>query len=319
VNAYTGETRFYISDPTDPLIQAYAAIFPGVFQPLDAMPADLRAHIRYPEDFFTIQARKYAEYHMTNPRVFYNKEDLWRVAQSAARGESGPMTPYYTIMKLAEVGTKEEFILMVPFTPARKQNMIAWMAARCDTPNYGKVLVFTFPKQKLIYGPQQIEARIDQNPGISQQLTLWDQHGSRVIRGTLLVIPVLNSVLYIEPIYLAAETGGGLPQMQRVIVSYSDHVVMEPTLDAALSNIFGGAVESATSAGGAGQNAPAAAGTPATSGTAKAPAADLASLIQQANQHFERAQQLLRQGDWNGYGDEIKKLGDALKQMHAPK
>ena len=197
VNAYTGQVRYYVSDPTDPIIKAYADIFPNVFQPLDAMPQDLRAHIRYPEGFFSVQASKYAEYHMTDPRVFYNKEDLWRVAQSAARGSNSPMTPYYTIMKLAEVGKKEEFILMVPFTPARKDNMIAWMAARCDQPNYGKVLVFTFPKQKLIYGPQQIEARIDQDPTISQQLTLWDQHGSSVIRGTLLVIPVLNSVLYV--------------------------------------------------------------------------------------------------------------------------
>ena len=140
------------------------------------------------------------------------------------------MTPYYNIMKLAEVGTREEFILMAPFTPARKDNMIAWMAARCDDPNYGKVLVFTFPKQKLIYGPQQIESRIDQDPAISQQLTLWGQGGSKVIRGTLLVTPVLNSVLYVEPLYLAADTGGALPQLQRVMVAYSDHVVMEPTL-----------------------------------------------------------------------------------------
>ncbi|HLY60289.1 MAG TPA: UPF0182 family protein [Terriglobia bacterium] len=314
VNAYTGQVHFYISDPTDPLIQAYSGLFPGVFEPLDSMPADLRAHIRYPEAFFSIQAAKYAEYHMTDPRVFYNKEDLWRVAQSAARGTNEPMTPYYTIMKLAEVGQKEEFILMVPFTPSRKDNMIAWMAARCDQPNYGKVLVFTFPKQKLIYGPQQIEARVDQDPTISQQLTLWDQHGSSVIRGTLLVIPVLNSVLYVEPIYLAAQTGGGLPQMQRVIVSYSDHVVMETSLDAALTKIFGGAVQSAGSVA-----------VPATPGPG-APAAavvegntDLPSLIRDANQHYERAQQLLRQGDWNGYGEEIKKLGEVLKQMPAPK
>jgi len=225
------------------------------------------------------------------------------------------MTPYYTIMKLAEVGNKEEFILMVPFTPARKDNMIAWMAARCDEPNYGKVLVFTFPKQKLIYGPQQIESRIDQEPSISQQLTLWDQHGSSVIRGTLLVIPVLNSVLYVEPIYLAAQAGGGLPQMQRVIVSYSDHVVMEATLDAALSRIFGGIVESA---------GPAAVATAAVPGAAQpaaaqTPAEELKSLIREANQHYERAQQLLRQGDWNGYGEEIKKLGEVLKRMPTPR
>ncbi|HEV2350945.1 MAG TPA: UPF0182 family protein [Terriglobia bacterium] len=317
VNAYTGQVHFYISDPTDPLIQAYANLFPGIFEPLDSMPRDLRAHIRYPEALFSIQASKYAEYHMTDPRVFYNKEDLWRVAQSAARGTNEPMTPYYTIMKLAEVGQKEEFILMVPFTPARKDNMIAWMAARCDQPNYGKVLVFTFPKQKLIYGPQQIEARIDQEPAISQQLTLWDQHGSSVIRGTLLVIPVMNSVLYVEPIYLAAQTGGGLPQMQRVIVSYSDHVVMETSLDAALSKIFGGTVESAGS-GTAAPNTPGANPSGGLSATTT-PQADLAALIREANQHYEHAQQLLRQGDWNGYGEEIKKLGEVLKRMPAPK
>jgi uncharacterized protein len=317
VNAYTGQVHFYISDPTDPLIKAYSALFPGVFEPLSAMPQDLRAHIRYPEAFFSIQAAKYAEYHMTDPRVFYNKEDLWRVAQSAARGTDSPMSPYYTIMKLAEVGQKEEFILMVPFTPARKDNMIAWMAARCDQPNYGKVLVFTFPKQKLIYGPLQIEARIDQDPTISQQLTLWDQRGSSVIRGTLLVIPVMNSVLYVEPIYLAAQNGGGLPQLQRVIVSYSDHVVMETSLDAALTKIFGGEVESAAPPGAA-SNATSATPPPAAN-AAPALKANLAALIQEANQHYERAQQLLRQGDWNGYGEEIKKLGEVLKKMPVPK
>jgi uncharacterized membrane protein (UPF0182 family) len=202
INAYDGRVHFYVADPTDPLIQVYARLFPGVFEPLEAMPENLRAHIRYPENLFSVQARKYAKFHMTDPTVFYNQEDLWRVAQSSVKGAAAPMTPYYTIMKLAGVGEAEEFILMVPFTPARKDNMIAWMAARCDEPNYGKVLVFTFPKQKLIYGPQQIESRIDQDTGISQQLTLWGQGGSQVIRGTLLVIPVLNSVLYVEPLYL---------------------------------------------------------------------------------------------------------------------
>jgi uncharacterized membrane protein (UPF0182 family) len=276
------------------------------------MPEDLRAHIRYPENFFSIQASKYTVFHMTDPRVFYNKEDLWRVAQSAASGAATPMSPYYTIMKLAEVGTTEEFILMVPFTPTRKENMIAWMAARCDQPNYGKVLVFTFPKQKLVYGPQQIESRIDQDPLISQALTLWGQGGSKVIRGTLLVIPVLNSVLYVEPLYLAAEAGGGLPQLKRVIVSYADHVVMEPTLDVALSRIFGGTVE--TSPAQPFPTSPAKVQAPSqvlTSGT------ELQSMIREANQHYERAQQLLRQGDWTGYGEEIKKLGEVLRRMSA--
>ena len=308
INAYTGQVHFYIADPGDPLIQVYAELFAGVFEPLSAMPKDLRAHIRYPEGFFTIQATKYALFHMTDPRVFYNKEDLWRVAQSALAGPAAPMTPYYTIMKLAEVGTAEEFILMVPFTPARKDNMIAWMAARCDEPNYGKVLVFTFPKQKLVYGPQQIESRIDQDPMISQELTLWGQGGSKVIRGTLLVIPILNSVLYVEPLYLAAEAGGGLPQLKRVLVAYSDHVVMESTLDAALSKIFGGTVTTAAVA------APAAP-QPTVPGRPAAAAPNVTSLIREANQHYERAQQLLRQGDWAGYGEEMKKLDEVLKRL----
>jgi uncharacterized membrane protein (UPF0182 family) len=317
VNAFTGKVSFYIADPKDPFIQAYARIFPGVFHPLSEMPEDLRTHIRYPEDFFTIQASKYALFHMTDPQVFYNREDMWRVAQSAAGGNA-PMTPYYTIMKLAEVGQSEEFILMVPFTPARKDNMIAWMAARCDPPNYGKVLVFTFPKQKLVYGPQQIESRIDQDPGISQQLTLWGQGGSTVIRGTLLVTPVYNSVLYVEPLYLAAQAGGGLPQLKRVIVAYSDNVVMEASLDAALSKIFGGTVsttEALPAVAPPGQPATAAT-PPAAQPAAFTPATQ--ALIREANQHFERALQLQRQGDWAGYGDEIKKLGEALKKLAAP-
>jgi hypothetical protein len=310
INAYSGQVRFYISDASDPLIQTYARIFPGVFAPLSAMPDDLRAHIRYPEEFFSIQAGKYALFHMTDPRVFYNKEDLWRVAQSAARGAAAPMTPYYTIMKLAEVGEREEFILMVPFTPARKDNMIAWMAARCDAPDYGKVLVFTFPKQKLVYGPQQIEARIDQDPGISQQLTLWGQGGSTVIRGTLLVVPVLNSVLYVEPLYLAAEAGGGLPQLKRVIVAYSDHVVMEDTLDAALSKIFSGVVTTTEAL-----PAPPGTAAPTPAKPSGAAAVDIQALIREANQHYQRALQLQRQGDWAGYGEELKKLGDVLNRL----
>jgi hypothetical protein len=310
VNAYSGQVRFYISDPSDPLIQAYARIFPGVFAPLSAMPEDLRAHIRYPEEFFSIQAAKYALFHMTDPRVFYNKEDLWRVAQSAARGTASQMTPYYTIMKLAEVGEREEFILMVPFTPARKDNMISWMAARCDGADYGKVLVFTFPKQKLVYGPQQIESRIDQDPGISQALTLWGQGGSTVIRGTLLVVPVLNSVLYVEPLYLAAEAGGGLPQLKRVIVAYSDHVVMQDTLDSALSQIFSGAVTTT-------EAPPASVGpaAPAPAKTAGAPGIDIQALIHEANQHYQRALEFERQGDWAGYGAEVKKLGEVLNRL----
>jgi uncharacterized membrane protein (UPF0182 family) len=314
VSAYNGQVRFYIADPTDPLIQSYARIFPGVFHPISEMPGDLRAHIRYPEDFFSIQADMYATFHMTDPRVFYSREDLWRVASRTVEGQMTPMAPYYTIMKLPEVGKAEEFVLMIPFAPARKNNMIAWMAARCDPPNYGKVLVFAFPKEKLIYGPQQIESRIDQNPGISQQLTLWNQGGSKVIRGTLLVIPVQNSLLYIEPLYLAAQAGAALPELKRVIVAYADHVVMQPTLGEALTEIFGGAVEAP----------PGLAAPPAVSGQPAQPALKaqktlmtVKSLIQQANERFQRAQQDLRQGNWSGYGQEIKTLGQLLQQLQA--
>lgn len=325
INAYTGEVKFYIADPADPLIQVYSRIFPGVFQQLSDMPQDLHAHIRYPEAFFSVQAAKYAVFHMTDPRVFFNKEDLWRVARSAARGPAAPMTPYYTIMKLPEVGQKEEFILMVPFTPARKNNMIAWMAARCDDPNYGKVTVFTFPKQTLVYGPQQIESRIDQDPTISQQLTLWGQAGSSVMRGTLLVIPVANAVMYIEPLYLAAQSGGALPQLKRVIVAYSDQVVMSPTLDDALSQIFSANISTqlaqviptlkpkvegeklVTTANGTASSAPGV--------NSAADLEQFRALTQQANQEYQHALELLKQGDWAGYGNEIKKLGQTLNQL----
>ncbi|MGH9356659.1 MAG: UPF0182 family protein [Terriglobia bacterium] len=314
VNAYDGRVRFYISDPTDPLIQAYARIFPGVFQPLSQMPADLRAHIRYPQDFFAIQASKYSVYHMTDPRVFYSKEDLWRVANQSVGGEVQPMAPYYTIMKLPEAGTTEEFVLMVPFTPARKNNMIAWMAARCDGTNYGKVLVFMFSKDKLIYGPQQIESRINQNPEISQQLTLWDQGGSKVIQGTLLVVPVANAVLYVEPLYLAAQSGGALPELKRVIVAYSDHVVMNETFAGALGEIFGGGAEAATSSP---ETAPAAPSSAGKAGIAGMAPARFRSLIGQANQYYQQAQKDLRHGNWSGYGQDVLKLGGLLKQLQA--
>jgi uncharacterized membrane protein (UPF0182 family) len=310
ISAYDGRVKFYVSDPSDPLIQAYQRIFPGVFQPLSAMPPDLREHIRYPQDLFAIQAAKYAVYHMTDPSVFYSKEDLWRVATRSVNGTSTPMSPYYAVMRLPEVGKSEEFILMVPFTPARKNNMIAWIAARCDGADYGKVLVFTFPKEKLIYGPEQIQSRVNQSPTISQQLTLWNQGGSRVIRGTLLVVPVQNAVLYVEPLYLASEGGSSIPELKRVIVAYSDQAVMEPSLEDALNAIFGGNTDGNAKAAGSG------AAPPATATAAGVPAS-LESLIQQANQHYEAAQQDLRQGNWTGYGQEIQKLGEILKQMPA--
>jgi hypothetical protein len=309
INAYNGEVKFYVNDPSDPLIQTYQRIFPAAFHPLSEMPPDLRSHIRYPQDFFAIQAAKYAVYHMTDPSVFYSKEDLWRVATRTVNGSSTPMNPYYAVMKLPEVGKSEEFILMVPFTPARKNNMVAWMAARCDGADYGKVLVFTFPKDKLIYGPEQIQSRVNQSPSISQQLTLWDQGGSRVTRGTLLVVPVQNAVMYVEPLYLVAEGGSSIPELKRVIVAYSDHVAMEPTLQGALNVVFGGQANEP-------EEASAEAPGISSSSETKVPA-EIEKLIQQANHHFQQAQQDLHNGDWAGYGQEMQQLGQTLKQMPA--
>ncbi len=201
------------------------------------MPPDLQKHIRYPEDLFLIQARLYQTYHMEAADVFYNREDLWQFPRQPA-GDIGaaPMAPYYIIMRLPGE-TQAEFFIMIPMVPSRRDNMIAWLAARCDAPDYGKLIVYEFPKEKLVYGPFQIEARIHQNTEISQQISLWNQMGSRVIRGNLLVIPIENSILYVSPLYLRAEQGH-LPELKRVIAAYGEHVVMKETLAEALSALF---------------------------------------------------------------------------------
>src|SRR5436309_2566455 len=203
IDAYHGAVRYYLADPTDPIVRAYSRAFHGLFQPLDAMPADLRAHLRYPEDFFAIQARKYATYHMRDPQVFYNKEDLWTVPPRTIDGREREMEPYYTIMRLPGE-KKEEFILLTLYNPSRRDNIISWLDSRSAPPNYGKLPLFDFPKQKLVFGPRQIDARIDQDPVISQQLSLWNQRGSTVIRGSLLAIPLDQSLIYVQPLYLAA-------------------------------------------------------------------------------------------------------------------
>jgi uncharacterized protein len=238
VDAYDGTVHFYVADPADPLIRTTARIFPGLLQPLDAMPADLRAHIRYPEGLFRVQAGMYAVYHMRDTQVFYNKEDLWSIPVRHGAGPDRPMEPYYLILRLPGE-PKEEFVLLIPFNPSRKDNLSAWLAARSDPPHYGKLVVYNFPKQKLIYGPRQIEARIDQDSFISQQLSLWNQRGSQVIRGNLLVIPIERSLLYVEPLYIAAEKGQ-LPELKRVIVGFGDRIAMEETLDGAIARVFGG-------------------------------------------------------------------------------
>jgi uncharacterized protein len=300
VDAYDGSVAFYLSDPGDVMAKVYARIYPGLFKPMSAMPDDLRLHVRYPHQFLQLQASIFASYHMTDPKVFYNKENLWEIP---TLGEK-PMEPYYTVMKLP--GEKrEEYILLLPFVPSKRDNLAAWLTARCDGENYGKIQAYTFPRDRLIYGPKQIDARINQDAFISQQLTLWNQRGSEVIRGSMLVIPIEKSLLYVQPLYLVADKAG-LPELRRVIVAYGDEVVMEQTLELALQRIFGGRKGAAEGA------AAPAASTSAAASAAKGPTAELA---REAMAIFERATNLQRQGDWAGYGEELRKLQLVLKRM----
>ncbi|HSB78606.1 MAG TPA: UPF0182 family protein [Candidatus Methylomirabilis sp.] len=304
VDAYNGSLAFYLSEPDDPVVKAYAQAFPGLFQPLSAMRADLRPHIRYPQGLFAIQARMYATYHMRDPQVFYNKEDLWNIPRKTVEGQDREMESYYTIMRLPGEKT-EEFILLTPFNPSKKDNMIAWMAARSDGPYYGKLIAYIFPKQKLIYGPRQIDARIDQDAFISQQLSLWSQRGSQVIRGSLLAIPIEKSLLYVQPLYLAAEKGS-LPELKRVIVAFGNQIAMEENLEASLGQIFGGPGK---------QRAVARAETPTAPGSPPGPRESVRGLVDQAWQQYTRAQDMLRQGNFAGYGDEVKRLEGTLKAL----
>jgi len=216
----------------------YREIFPGLFRPLAAVPPDLAAHFRYPQDLFAVQAQVYSTFHMKDPRVFYNREDLWAFPNELFTGAAQPLEPYYVNLKL-DPARGEEFALILPFTPAGKDNMVAWMAGRSDAPNYGRLLVYRFPKDRTVFGPMQIEARINQDTSISSQLALWNQQGSKVIRGNLLVVPVADALLYVEPLYLQA-SGSALPELKRVIVAYGTRIAMEPTLEAALARIFVG-------------------------------------------------------------------------------
>ncbi|MEE8638699.1 MAG: UPF0182 family protein [Candidatus Margulisiibacteriota bacterium] len=293
-DAYNGNVTFYLADEKDPLVKTYQKIYPALFKPLAQMPEDLKKHVRYPYDLFMIQSRKYAAFHMQDPQVFYNQEDLWNVPREIYAGTEQAMDAYYIIMKLPEE-KKEEFLLMLPFTPNKKDNMIAWLAARSDMPNYGKLIVYKFPKDKLIYGPMQIEARIDQQTEISQQFTLWGQVGSRVIRGNLLAIPIEQSILYVEPIYLEAATGE-LPELKRVIAVYGKNVAMARTLDGALSAVFAGRVTTAVK-----YEVPSYLG-------AK-------ELAKKALELYNRAQSSLRQGDFGAFGDRFRELRKILQDL----
>jgi uncharacterized protein len=313
VDAYNGSVQLYVVDERDPVIQTYGRIFPGILKPLAEMPADLQAHLRYPEDIFRIQTRVYATYHMDQPQVFYNKEDQWEIASSEEReGQATPMEPYYTIMKLPEAAT-EEFLVMLPFVPKNKLNLASWMVARCDPENYGQMVVYRIPKQKQIFGPKQVVGRINQDAEISGQLTLWSQRGSRVIFGTMLVIPIKESLLYVQPLYLQAETGK-IPELKRVIVVNESRIAWGESLEQSLTKLFGSEAAPApppaeTLASGAPASTPQPAGQP------PGPPAAQAALAAQALQQYNRAEQALKEGNWAKYGEEQKKLRAILEEL----
>jgi uncharacterized membrane protein (UPF0182 family) len=307
IDAYHGTTTFHLLDTADPIAATIGRMFPGLFRPIGDMPEDLRTRLRYPQHIFAIQAAMFATYHMLNPAVFYNREDQWEIPTFEVEGQPRPMDPYYTIMKLPGEA-QPEYIQMLPFTPRGKDNLAAWMVARSDGEAYGRIAVFQFPKQTVIFGPRQVAARISQDQVIAPQITLWNQQGSEVIQGTLLVIPIEEALIYIRPLYLRA-SGGSIPELKRVIVAYQNQIVMEETLDAALDRLFPGD----------GTRKPPADEAPETAGPeAPAPrpeAGDLAGLAAQARAHYERAVQAQREGNWALYGEEIKRLGEVLEKM----
>ncbi|VIO71270.1 UPF0182 family membrane protein [Bradyrhizobium ivorense] len=300
IDAYNGTVDFYLIDTGDPVAATYQRIFPSLFKSFEAMPPDLQKHIRYPEDLFLIQARLYQTYHMEAADVFYNREDLWQFPRQPGGGGIATMAPYYIVMRLPGE-PQAEFFLMLPMVPSRRDNMIAWLAARCDAPDYGKLIVYEFPKEKLVYGPFQIEARINQSTEISQQITLWNQMGSRVIRGAnLLVIPIENSILYVSPLYLRAEHGH-LPELKRVIAAYGEHVVMKETLGEALSALF-------IEPGGA---------RPVSSTNGEMPVTGPStSQAREALDRYNQAVERLRSGDWKGFGTQFDAMRELLEEMN---
>ena len=301
IDAYNGDVNFYIVDKKDPLIETYKKIFPSLFKDFSDMPEDLKLHVRYPKDMFTVQANMYTVYHMTDPQVFYNKEDKWAIPSEIYGEEQTVMNPYYAIVKFPGNKERYEYVLMMPFTPLNKNNMVSWVAAMSDQENYGNLVEYQFPKEKLIFGPMQIESRIDQNTEISQLFTLWGQKGSSVIRGNLLVYPIKNSILYVEPIYLRAETSQ-LPELKRIVVAYQDKIGVGANLGDALSEIFGGtnAQTQAPSAVNASQ---------------PLKTLNIQGLINKAVVNFNTAQEKLRAGDFAGYGEYNKRLQKSLMDL----
>jgi uncharacterized protein len=320
IDAYTGETTFYVFDAGDPVIAAYRALFPALFRDAARMPADLRQHVRYPELLLNVQAAVYALYHMTNPDVFYNREDLWTVAGGLGSSEEGPQAiePNYVLMTLPGEHVPE-FIAILPFTPANRNNLIGWIAGRSDGEHYGQAMVYDFPKTKLVDGPLQIEARIDQNAELSGQLTLWNQQGSHVRRGSLIVIPIGRALLYAEPIYLQAERSP-MPEMRLVVLAVQDRLAYGPNFESAMAALFGGApstLNAQATAGAAAQRPSGSGGaaTPGFAGATTAPGGDVPALISQAARDLSDYQQLTAAGKLGEAGQKLEALKRTLDEL----
>ena len=323
IDAYNGTTRFYVFDPQDPLIAAYRGIFPNLFLDAAQMPADLRAHVRYPETLLRVQGEVFSLYHTQNPKVLFQQEDVWSVAQQVSLNEQGqkqvgPIDPYFVLMQLPGEQAKTEFALILPFTPAKRNNMIGWMAGRCDGDNYGKLLVYDFPKSRLIDGPLQIEARIDQNAQLSAQFSLWNQQGSRVVRGHLLVIPIGRSLLYVEPIYLRAESSP-MPELRLVVLATQDRLGYGASFEEALNSLFGEAAKApaeskgeqpAPQPGASPKPAPSPASSPTPAGTP-----NVQQLVNRAIQEFQEYQRLTSEGKLAEAGKKLEEHKRTLEEL----
>ncbi|HEY0430520.1 MAG TPA: UPF0182 family protein, partial [Pyrinomonadaceae bacterium] len=323
IDAYNGTVHFYVFDQSDPLIATYRATFPVLFEDASQMPADLRAHVRYPETLIRVQGDVYGLYHTQNPKVFFQREDVWNVAQQVSSDDQNrkqvlPIDPYFVLMQLPGEQEHNEFVLIMPFTPAGRNNLIGWMAGRCDGDNYGKLLIYNFPKSRLIDGPLQIEARIDQNSALSSQFTLWDQQGSSVLRGHLLVIPIGRSLLYVEPIYLKAESSP-MPELRMVVLATQDRLGYGQTFDEAMTSLFGDLTRPETSDKPADQqNKPQdSSSKPSVSpGPAESrPDLSVQQLINKAVQEFEEYQRLTSQGKLGEAGQKLEQHKRTLEEL----
>ena len=311
IDAYNGDVNYYIVDEKDPLVETYSKIFPKLFKPMSDMPKEFISHLRYPQTMFDIQAKMYGTYHTNQPDIFYNREDKWEIAKQNYQGKTQVMESLYFTFELPGEG-KPEFVLSIPYTPTGKQNMTAFLVARNDGDNYGKLKLYEFPKSKTIIGPEQVEARISNNDVISRDLALWDSRGSQVLRGNILTIPINSSILYIEPLYIRADSEEAIPEVRRIIASYNDKVVMEDTLEKALTSLFGGPSDPNKQIESSVSDEP----TDIEQMPVDSPLPeDEAGLIKQANELYEQAQEALKSGSLSEYEKKINELGNILKLL----